>query len=465
MRDSKAKRAVALGSVLTSAFLTLLKVAVGLVTGSLSVLAQAADNGLDLVTTLMTYFAIRMAERPADADHPYGHGKVESLSALAETALLVVTCGGIAYQAIRRLIVGEAGVRTPEIAVGVMVFSIAVDLVRTTVLRRTARKHHSQALAADALNFTGDILSSALVIAGLFFARAGIHRADPVAALLVAGVVLIGALRLARQAIDMLLDREPEGLADQVRRITESVEGVVVCRGFRARRVGAKTFLELTIGVDRAAGLGEAHDIASAVEAALQSKLPPVEVVVHVEPTPRPDETPLEQVALLAQQHGLPVHQVFVRQESDGLAVDLHCEVEGDLPLRTAHEMASALEEEIRATVPGVGQVTTHIEPRRGGVVGSSKDDQMRRQAEAAVQEAASQVSGVIGCHRVELSQSSHHYVLSLHCEVDGHASVEEAHRLASKLEAMVRQQLPQVERMVIHTEPRPISLSNSRKG
>ncbi|HID89063.1 MAG TPA: cation diffusion facilitator family transporter, partial [Anaerolineae bacterium] len=155
-RAGRKKQAVALGSVLTSAFLASAKLVIGLITGSLAVLAQAADNGLDLVTTLMTYMAVRFAERPPDGDHPYGHGKAESLSALFETALLVLTCGGIAYQAVRRLAMGEAGVRYPGIAVGVMLFSIGVDLVRTAILRRTARRYHSQALAADALNFTGD---------------------------------------------------------------------------------------------------------------------------------------------------------------------------------------------------------------------------------------------------------------------------------------------------------------------
>ena len=451
---SRAKQAVALGSVLTSAFLTLLKLVVGLTTGSLSVLAQAADNGLDLITTLMTYFAVRLAERPADADHPYGHGKVESLSALAETALLALTCGGIVYQAVRRLLVGEAQVQYTEVAIGVMVLSIGVDLVRTTVLRRTARRYHSQALAADALNFTGDILSSALVVVGLLFARVGLAWADPAAALLVAAVVLTGAVRLARQAVDVLLDREPAGLAEEACRIVEGVDGVVACRGLRARRVGAKTFLEITIGVDRVAGLEQAHEVTAAVEAALQARLAPVDVVVHVEPAPRPDETEVERVVLLAQRHGLPVHQVFVQEGADGLTVDLHCEVEGELPLRAAHEMASALEEEIRATIPGVSQVVTHIEPRRGGVVGSDEDDRMRQRVETTVRETAEQVKEVVGCHGVELSRTSGHYVLSLHCELDGRTSVEEAHRIASELEAAIRARLPQVQRVVIHTEP-----------
>lgn len=453
-RAGRKKQAVALGSVLTSAFLASAKLVIGLITGSLAVLAQAADNGLDLVTTLMTYMAVRFAERPPDGDHPYGHGKAESLSALFETALLVLTCGGIAYQAVRRLAMGEAGVRYPGIAVGVMLFSIGVDLVRTAILRRTARRYHSQALAADALNFTGDILSSGLVIAGLFFVRWGIPWADPLAALVVAGVVLVGALRLAREAVDALLDREPAGLAERIWRVVEGVDGVLACHGLRARRVGAKTFAEVAIGVDRAAGVEAAHEVASAVEAALQSQLAPVDVVVHVEPVPRPDETPAERVVLLARRHGLPVHQVFVRQRADGLVVDLHCEVEGTLPLREAHDLVSRLEEEIRGAIPGTARVIIHIEPQCGGVVDLDEDPQMQERVEAAVKEAVQGMNGVTGCHQVEVSYSDGHYLISLHCEVDGEVSVEEAHRIASELERHLHHSLPHIRQVVVHTEP-----------
>ncbi|HID88247.1 MAG TPA: cation diffusion facilitator family transporter, partial [Anaerolineae bacterium] len=336
----------------------------------------------------------------------------------------------------------------------VMLFSIGVDLVRTAILRRTARRYHSQALAADALNFTGDILSSGLVIAGLFFVRWGIPWADPLAALVVAGVVLVGALRLAREAVDALLDREPAGLAERIWRVVEGVDGVLACHGLRVRRVGAKTFAEVAIGVDRAAGVEAAHEVASAVEAALQSQLAPVDVVVHVEPVPRPDETPAERVVLLARRHGLPVHQVFVRQRADGLVVDLHCEVEGTLPLREAHDLVSRLEEEIRGAIPGTARVIIHIEPQCGGVVDLDEDPQMQERVEAAVKEAVQGMNGVTGCHQVEVSYSDGHYLISLHCEVDGEVSVEEAHRIASELERHLHHILPHIRQVVVHTEP-----------
>jgi len=270
----------------------------------------------------------------------------------------------------------------------------------------------------------------------------------------VAGVVLTGALRLAREAVDALLDREPADLARRIREVVEGVEGVITCRELRVRRVGAKTFAEVTIGVDRAAGVEAAHEVASAVEAALQSQLAPVDVVVHVEPAPRPDETPVEQVVLLAQRHGLPVHQVFVRQGADGLVVDLHCEVEGTLSLREAHDLASRLEEEIRGAIPGTARVITHIEPQRGGVVGLDEDPRMRERVETAVEEAAREVDGVAGCHQVEVSYSEGHYVISLHCEIDGGASVEEAHRIASELERHLHHRFPHVRQVIVHTEP-----------
>jgi cation diffusion facilitator family transporter len=453
---SQHKKAVALASVFVSAFLAISKLIVGFVTGSLAVFAQAADNFLDLVTTLMTYLAVRIAEQPPDADHPYGHGKAESLSALAETGLLIVTCGGIAYQAVRRLVAGAETVSYAGVAIGLMLASILIDLVRTVVLRRTARRHHSPALEADALNFTGDILSSAVVIAGLIFTRLGAPWADPLAGLMVAGVVMFGAVRLARQAIDVLLDREPEGLAEKVRQIGVEIDGVIDCRGARARRVGNKTFVEVTIGVDRAAGLEAAHDVASEVEAALQAQLSPVDVVVHVEPVVRPDETPAEQVTLLAQRMDIPVHHVSVSQGEDGLAVDLHCEIAGGVSLQTAHQWVSALEREIRDQVSGVVRVTTHIEPRQVSRTDRESTASAQRRAEDAVADVVREVHGVERCRQVDLSLCAGQYCVSLYCLLDGELSVEAAHRIASELEMAVRQRLPEVHQVTVHTEPTP---------
>lgn len=453
---SQRKKTVALGSVFVSAVLAISKLIVGFVTGSLAVFAQAADNFLDLVTTLMTYLAVRIADQPPDTDHPYGHGKAESLSALFETGLLIVTCGGIAYQAVRRLVVGREVISYAGIAIGLMLVSILIDLVRTMVLRRTARQHHSPALEADALNFTGDILSSAVVIVGLLFARLGAPWADPVAGLVVAGVVMFGAVRLARQAIDVLLDREPAGLAQKVRQIVVATEGVIDCRGVRARRVGRKTFVEVAIGVDRAAGLEAAHDIASQVEAALQDALSPVDVVVHVEPVVRPDETPAEQVTILAQRMDIPVHHVTVRQGEEGLTVDLHCEIAGDVSLQAAHQQVSVLERRIRDQVPGVIQVTTHIEPRQGDRTDLGSTVQAQRRAEKAVADALREVDGVERCRQVDVSVGDGQYCISLHCLLGGELSVEASHRIASDLELAVRRRLPGVHQVTVHTEPMP---------
>jgi cation diffusion facilitator family transporter len=451
---SRRKRAVALSSVVVSALLALSKIIIGFLTGSLAVLAQAADNFLDLITTLVTYFSVRIAERPPDAEHPYGHGKVESLSALGETALLGITCLGIAYQAVLRLVRGQETVRQAELAIGLMFISIVVDLVRTTVLRRTARRYKSQALAADALNFTGDILSSTVVIAGLLFVRIGVPWGDPLAGLIVAGVVLVGAVRLAGQAIDVLLDREPEELAQTVRAVVDGIEGVVSVRGLRARQVGPTSFVEVTVGVDRRTGVEVGHDIASDVEAALRSHIAPVDVVVHVEPVARPDESLFEQVDLLARRRGLPVHHVYIAEGAQGLIVDLHCEVERDLSLQEAHDLASALEEDVRRAIPGVVRVVTHIEPRHETPIDSHAPPSLRRRAEEDVREAARAVEGVLSCRDIEIGGSEEQYVLILHCVVDGKLSVEEAHHIASELELDVSRRLPDIRRVIVHTEP-----------
>src|SRR5215467_7163482 len=161
------KRAVAGNSVLAAIAITVLKIIVGITTGSLGILSEAAHSGLDLVAALVTFFSVRVSDKPADADHQYGHGKVENFSAFLETGLLLLTCVWIVYEAIKRLMVHNVEIEPSLAAFLVMFFSIAVDTWRSRALRRIASKYDSQALQADALHFSTDIWSSSVVIIGL----------------------------------------------------------------------------------------------------------------------------------------------------------------------------------------------------------------------------------------------------------------------------------------------------------
>ncbi|BDG08831.1 cation diffusion facilitator family transporter [Anaeromyxobacter paludicola] len=284
------KRRVASSSVAAAVLLTGMKIAVGIATGSIGILSEAAHSGLDLVAAAVTLWAVRASSAPADRRHPYGHGKIENFSALFETGLLLATCAWIVYEAAKRLLFEEAHVAATPWAFAVMGISIVVDVSRSRALARAARKHRSQALEADALHFSTDVWSSCVVIGGLALVWAGqrfgvawLARADAVAAVGVAGVALVVSLRLGKKSVDDLLDAAPTGLLERVAHAA-AVDGVRSVLQARVRQSGPYAFADVTVQVSPGLSLAEAHALAHAVEAAVRARVPGVDVVVHAEP-------------------------------------------------------------------------------------------------------------------------------------------------------------------------------------
>ncbi len=289
--DQKKERAAA-SSVLAAMALVLMKVAVGFGTGSLGILAEAAHSGFDLVAAVVTLFAVRASAKPADRQHRYGHGKVENLSALFETALLLLTCVWIGYEAVHRIISGRTDVEVTVWSFAVMAISIVVDVSRSRMLSKAAKKYNSQALEADALHFSADIWSSAVVILGLGCvvlgnrvpAVAWLHYADAVAALFVGFIVIRISWKLGSRTVNALLDAAPEGLEEKVIVSAEAVPGVLNCHSVRVRSSGAQLFVELHVLLDGRISLQDAHRLTEDVEKAIQNAYPDADVTVHPEP-------------------------------------------------------------------------------------------------------------------------------------------------------------------------------------
>jgi cation diffusion facilitator family transporter len=286
------KESAALKSVTAALLLTGLKIGVGLWSGSIGILAEAAHSGLDFVAALVTYVAVRMAGQPPDAEHPYGHGKIENLSAMAETLLLLGTCAWVISEAIERLIATQVRVEASIWAFGVMGVSILVDITRSRMLSRVAAKHRSQALEADALHFSTDIWSSAVVIVGLVGVKiasispslAFLARADAVAALLVAAIVIVVSFRLGGRTVQALLDSAPRGMAEEVKAAVEKVEGVLDCHAVRIRHAGPHFFIDLHVLLDGSQSLQAAHDLTDVIERKVQVLWPDADITVHPEP-------------------------------------------------------------------------------------------------------------------------------------------------------------------------------------
>jgi cation diffusion facilitator family transporter len=286
-KNVQEKKRVALASVFAAIFLTGSKTVIGILTGSLGILSEALHSGLDLVAAIITYFSVRVSDRPADADHHYGHGKIENFSALIETLLLLVTCTWIIYEAIHRLTTGKLEIEVNHWSYIVVVSSIIIDYTRSRALKKVAKKHNSQALEADALHFSTDIWSSAVVLLGLICASFGIFSADAIAALIVACIVIYVSYQLGRKSIDVLLDKAPADQVGIIEAIIKEVPQVSTFHDLKIRNSGADVLIELSIHVDPSLSIQEAHRISDEIENRIQGKIPRCIVHIHEEPEDR----------------------------------------------------------------------------------------------------------------------------------------------------------------------------------
>ncbi len=461
---SREKQKTALTSVVAAVFLALLKLIAGLATGSLGLLAEAAHSGLDLVAALVTFLAVRVSDRPADPSHHYGHGKVENLAALFETLLLLVTCAWICWEAVQRLAFKTVEVDANLWAFLVIGISITVDVNRSRLLYRTARKHHSQALEADALHFSTDIWSSAVVLVGLALVwlsgRLGpewswLAKGDAVAALGVALIVVVISLRLGHRAVGALLDAAPAGLTERIHAEIARVPGVQGSGSLRVRQSGPSTFVDLSVDVDRYVALEEAHWIATAVQERVRGLLPRGDVVVHVDPVKQPGEVLPDTVSALATRMGLRTHGVHGHEIRGSYYLDLHVEVPASLTVAEAHERVSDLEQAIRDELPHVASIHSHIEPAtvpvaRSEALTATTEAQIRERIMMVVRE----VAGLQECTHCDLRAGSAGYDVVLDCLVAPEISVAEAHRIVHEAEQRLRDQVPGVDRVLIHAEP-----------
>ncbi len=451
------KERVALGSVGASAALTIGKALVGLSTGSLAILSEAAHSLIDLAATVMTYFAVRIADKPADAEHHYGHGKVENLSALAETALLFVLSGIVAWEACQRLFggAGHAVEATPA-AFAIIVASIAIDFFRARVLSQTAKVTWSQALEADALHFSSDMASSAAVLVGLVGIRYGYVWADSAAALAVALFVCRAGWRLGRRTIETLTDTAPEGIVERISAITRQVRHVVSVERVRAREVGATVFGEIEVGASRTLPLDRVAMLKSEIEAALTKALPRSQISVSVVPRALDSETVMERVMVIARNRALAVHHVMVQAIGDKLSISLDLEVDGELSFTAGHDTADDLEAAIREEFGPTVEVETHIEPlQTTGLAGRDVPAQRLAAIEMALSELADASGMLRNVHDVRARNTDQGEVVNFHCDVDAENTVAAVHEVVDDVERGLRRRFPAVRRVIGHAEPR----------
>jgi cation diffusion facilitator family transporter len=464
-----AKRSAAQSSLLAALGITLLKLLTGVLTGSLGMLSEAAHSFIDLIASGVTLLAVRASDRPADEEHNYGHGKLESLSAAFEILLMAGSCVWIAYESVQRILHrSHLDLRWSIWPFLVLLLSIAVDFTRARGLRQVALQHRSDALEADAVHFGTDIWSSAAVFAGLLASYAGqrlhdprLEYADPIAALVVAAIILRVTWGLAHRTLDSLLDATPPEVRAQLRRHLlrdiEATGGVLSVERIRIRRSGPDYFVDITLSLPRNLTFQRTEQITFAATEAVQRLLPGADVVIHTVPTASLGESVFDRIRAVAARSNLTIHDVSVRQFDGALHVEQHLEVPETMPLREAHEIATALETEMRREVPAIATLLTHIESEPA-TIADSAELAASQNLEAQLRAAAGHFPEILDIHEISLTRGHGGAAASVqvncHVTLPDDLSMQAVHEIITNFESEFRLDHPQVSRVFIHPEP-----------
>jgi len=456
MENAHKKQQVALSSVLASLLLTIMKLVVGIMSGSIGIISEAAHSALDLGAASLTLFAVNMSSKPADRKHHYGHAKVESVSALIETALLVVTSIWIIYAATERLIAGSVEIEVKWYAIAIMVISIVVDFSRSRALKKVAKETNSQALEADALHFSSDILSSAVVLLGLIFVSFGIAWADAVAGIAVALLVGWAAFSLGKKTIDVLIDAAPEGIADRLEEITMMVSGVISIDKVRVKPTGPQVFIEMAVCVNRTLSVEKVQRICSDIEKRVRDEFPVGDITINTRPIALNSETIAERVHVIGLNHNLHAHNISTNLTERQKQITFDVEIDQQLTIKQAHDTVNALEEELHREFDGELNICIHLDPLRNDECCTTT---LQAGEEKVVRDtiinAAQSITKIQDVHDIQILKTEKEKLfITLHCSFNDEVLLEEVHSLTSQLEGAIYRSLPNAGRVIIHAEP-----------
>ena len=441
-------------SVAAAGLLVILKLGAGLLAGSLGLISAGVESSGDVVAAALTFFAVRLARQPADPEHPYGHRRAENLGALGEAAILLAGGAIVAVGAIKHLLTTESTPDTGWYVFAVIAVALVVDLSRTIVSLRAARRYGSPALRANAFHFAGDMAGSVVVLVGLLLVRDGFAQGDAVAALVIATIVLATGARLITENANVLMDRTPAEAREAAERAIARLEPDIELLRLRLRESAGRYFADVVVAVPPGQAVVEGHETANLIEAAIERALPGSDVVVHVEPR-RSGLDLRDRVLAIALAEPLvkETHDIAIfEQEGGSVSVALHLKFPADLDLEAAHAVAERVERAIRAR-PGVADVQTHLEPLELTLLARAADDRADRHAVVEIQRMVRERTGT-GPRSARLLSTKTGRVVFLTVEVGADASLVDAHQLARELEEQLRRQIPDIVDVVVHTEP-----------
>ena len=448
------KSRVAAISIFASASMAIAKFVVGIAIGSLALISEALHSSVDVVATIVTWMVVRFSDRPADKEHHYGHGKLESVSALGIIAMLYVLAGGILVESFSRLREGASPPILSAIPFVVLVLDIAVNFWRARALHRAAHETKSQALAADALHFASDVLGSVAVIAGLALSGLGYAWGDAAAAVAVAIVIAMLGMRLARSTVETLVDRAPEGVAEKAAAAIRMIPGVVDVERLRVRMVGSTHFIDATVQVPRTYPIDRVDEIKRRAQVAVSAALEDADLTFTAVPVARDNESVRERIMVIARNSGLAVHHVTVHDLGEKLTVSIDLEVDGEMTLTAAHDIAHGLERNIRDEFGEDVEVDTHIEPLEPELPHGTDATPERVEAIRAALAQFASASAIHDIHNVRVRNTEAGEIVNFHCRAAPSMSVIRVHEGVDELERALRRAFPTVKRVISHAEP-----------
>jgi cation diffusion facilitator family transporter len=432
--------------------LVLAKLAIGLATGSLALVSDAVHSGVDLIASILALLAIRAARKPADRDHPYGHGRAENLAAYTTGLLLLLAAGWVAFEAVHRIVRNGVAVEVTPVSLGFLVGALVLEIVRSSVLRALGRATGSPALSALATDKVADLVSISGVLAGLVLVRFGFPIADSLAALFVAALIAWAAVRLVVQSGNILIDRVAAGARRIVVDTAAGVDGVREVRSARVRQVGAQLVGEVEVAGRPTLSLEGAQTISEGVEKAVRERVPNLDLTVLVRSGTNPALL-VERVHAAAARDGRfrDLHDVIVEREADrSLHLSLHAKLPGTTSMREAARLGAEFERSLQGELPEVSRVDLHMEPLEPDVVVGRDVTAQYPDLIRQLTEVVERHERVEACQDIELSSRMGHITAYIAARVADDLTLDQAHAIATGVEEDVHAAAPSIERAIV---------------
>ncbi|MCX6160705.1 MAG: cation diffusion facilitator family transporter [Ignavibacteriae bacterium] len=455
---SSKKLRVAGISLLAAFFIVGIKLLATLLSGSVGVLSELFHSSTDLIATVATILSIRYSTRPPDKEHHYGHEKIESFSALFQVFILVIMCAWLIYESVNRIF-HPVQVHIDVLTFSVIIICIAVDYSRSRALMKVAKETHSQALEADALHFSSDILSSIVVLIGMVFTYFNIFPlADPLSAIVVSFIIIMTTLGLSKKAIDSLLDRVPKGIQEDISLRVSAINGIEGIKSLRIRGSGSKTFIDMIILIGRTKLFSESHGIMDTVEKTIKDIVPEADIVIHSEPVESDSETINDKIKMAVTEEGYKCHDIFSHRINNEIFTELHVEIENTNDLVKAHSNVNYLESKIKEKIPVITNVKIHLDEPSEILYDTLDVTEQSKELIRILKNILDAESKITSYRDIRVIKTGGNVRVSLNCAFGTDYSFEEVHETVTILESRIyitlKELFPNMANIIIHAEP-----------